>query len=212
MATFVISANAAVINVNIRNTGSPTTTTNPGYGLWGEGAKTWNVSQSSSGTDLVDSNNIDTTVDYAFTVWGNGNGNGSWGSDVLTNNGRYGANDNTTVHTLTLSQLNAGMDYELIFYFADNFPNQTMTAQGAGPDTFGESKITTGGTTYTEGDTGVFHYFNNVTADGSGDITVLASGAGYETITGFQLRAIPEPTTTALLGLGGLALILRRRK
>ena len=33
----------------------------------------------------------------------------------------------------------------------------------------------------------------------------------FDTITG-DFTAVPEPTTTALLGLGGLALILRRRK
>jgi len=34
---------------------------------------------------------------------------------------------------------------------------------------------------------------------------------GFDNITG-DFTAVPEPTTTALLGLGGLALILRRRK
>jgi hypothetical protein len=36
------------------------------------------------------------------------------------------------------------------------------------------------------------------------------SGEGY--FAGYTVAAVPEPTTTALLGLGGLALILRRRK
>jgi hypothetical protein len=35
---------------------------------------------------------------------------------------------------------------------------------------------------------------------------------GFDTITADFTAAVPEPTTTALLGLGGLALILRRRK
>ena len=39
-----------------------------------------------------------------------------------------------------------------------------------------------------------------------------SSGATIGTIDDFSLTTIPEPTTTALLGLGGLALILRRRK
>ncbi|BDS07209.1 hypothetical protein NT6N_22490 [Oceaniferula spumae] len=34
-------------------------------------------------------------------------------------------------------------------------------------------------------------------------------GGGF---TGFTIDAVPEPSTTALLGLGGLALIMRRRK
>tara|TARA_B110000908_G_scaffold168580_1_gene223789 strand:+ start:1860 stop:2567 length:708 start_codon:yes stop_codon:yes gene_type:complete len=204
------AAYAAVINFNVKS-GGPTTT-NPGYGLWGEGANTWNLSTSTSGTDLVDSGGNPTTVDYTLANWNSANGNGSWGPDDLTNYGRYGANDTPTVHTLTISQLDAGTDYELIFYFADNHPSETIFAQGAGPDTFGESKTTTGSTTYVEGSTGVFSYFNNVTADAGGNVLVQASGSGYETINGFQIRPIPEPTTTALLGLGGLALILRRRK
>ncbi|PQJ28541.1 PEP-CTERM sorting domain-containing protein, partial [Rubritalea profundi] len=151
----------------------------------------------------------------SFTGWTNSNSNLGWGPDDLTYQGKFGDDDNTTIHNLTISQLSAGQTYELIFYFSDAFPNETMTAEGAGPDTFGESKITTGGETYVEGAAaGIFSYFNNVTADGSGNIEVLASGSGRETITGFQLRAVavPEPSTTALLGLGGLALILRRRK
>ncbi len=38
------------------------------------------------------------------------------------------------------------------------------------------------------------------------------STTGASNNTGYQLTAVPEPSSTALLGLGGLALILRRRK
>ena len=34
----------------------------------------------------------------------------------------------------------------------------------------------------------------------------------FATVDNVNLTAVPEPTSTALLGLGGLALILRRRK
>jgi hypothetical protein len=64
----------------------------------------------------------------------------------------------------------------------------------------------------------VFHR-NTITADNSEFDGVQkirfdfgnteASGTGYSEIDVF---AVPEPSTTALLGLGGLALILRRRK
>lgn len=50
---------------------------------------------------------------------------------------------------------------------------------------------------------------------GSGYISDTTLGSlqdmGYITV-GFNFVAIPEPYTTVLLGLGGLALILRRRK
>jgi hypothetical protein len=57
--------------------------------------------------------------------------------------------------------------------------------------------------------------FNGLTPDGSGNITFDFNLGGDldAPINGFQLiETVPEPSTTALLGLGGLALILRRRK
>ena len=36
--------------------------------------------------------------------------------------------------------------------------------------------------------------------------------AGTTSIDNFSITAVPEPSSTALLGLGGLALIMRRRK
>lgn len=39
-----------------------------------------------------------------------------------------------------------------------------------------------------------------------------SNSGGQGQINAFQLRVIPEPSSTALLGLGGLALLLRRRK
>jgi hypothetical protein len=49
--------------------------------------------------------------------------------------------------------------------------------------------------------------FNQGTDLTAGNISVRIGAVGVT-----QITAIPEPTTTALLGLGGLALILRRRK
>ena len=39
-----------------------------------------------------------------------------------------------------------------------------------------------------------------------------ASPTGAGQINALQVRSIPEPSSTALLGLGGLALLLRRKK
>ncbi|MGB0774832.1 MAG: PEP-CTERM sorting domain-containing protein, partial [Akkermansiaceae bacterium] len=38
------------------------------------------------------------------------------------------------------------------------------------------------------------------------------SNDGYADLVSFSTTAVPEPSSTALLGLGGLALIMRRRK
>ena len=41
---------------------------------------------------------------------------------------------------------------------------------------------------------------------------IAAMSSSDLVINSVKLTQVPEPTTTALLGLGGLALILRRRK
>ena len=68
------------------------------------------------------------------------------------------------------------------------------------------------------GNLGLTAYNFNYSGDGSGDILFrvgpvnAGQGRFQGTIDDLSLSAVPEPTTTALLGLGGLALILRRRK
>ncbi len=54
--------------------------------------------------------------------------------------------------------------------------------------------------------------FNGLSSDGVNTLAFSMAGSTAP-INGFQLiETVPEPSTTALLGLGGLALILRRRK
>lgn len=61
--------------------------------------------------------------------------------------------------------------------------------------------------------------FNNsvisFTPDGGGNATVVLTSpqaSGFLTLSGIEVTSVPEPSGTALLGLGGLALILRRRR
>ncbi|BDS06612.1 hypothetical protein NT6N_16520 [Oceaniferula spumae] len=52
-----------------------------------------------------------------------------------------------------------------------------------------------------------------LTSDGSGVITGTATATGLEgNWAALTIESVPEPSSTALLGLGGLALILLRRK
>ena len=119
--------------------------------------------------------------------------------------------------TLTGPGVAASTDYILTFYAYDSGDATRRTgiagisgttgttlgpviSQGTGvPDTLDEYAVT-----------GTF------TSDGAGTLTFgidgLPGGGERTGINGFQLEAVPEPSTTALLGLGGLALILRRRK
>ncbi|MFC5050455.1 PEP-CTERM sorting domain-containing protein [Rubritalea spongiae] len=59
--------------------------------------------------------------------------------------------------------------------------------------------------------------FTNLSTDGSGNLVISTYDLNANTISTLSALtltavAVPEPSSTALLGLGGLALILRRRK
>jgi hypothetical protein len=82
-----------------------------------------------------------------------------------------------------------------------------LTIDGANTETLGAGTTFSGGAlTYSFDDAVTSaELFIGFEADGTGDHWTLDD-------VSFDGTAIPEPTTTALLGLGGLALILRRRK
>jgi hypothetical protein len=213
------AASAATINVNLLRSGAQSTTVNPGYGLWAEGGNTWNTGALSSGTSssYVDSGGNATTVALTLAMATSPvgtNQNTGFGSDALTDQGTYGGN-NGGVGTATISGLDMNQAYELLFYHAKNNVNETETANGVAPVDFTGSTTAANSSVYEDGfDTAVghFNYYSSVSADGGGNIVISMEGSGHETVTGFQIRSVPEPSSTALLGLGGLALMLRRRK
>jgi hypothetical protein len=71
-----------------------------------------------------------------------------------------------------------------------------------------------GALTFVEGDSHVL--FSGISG-GTGSITFSVTdsvdpNSANGVLSGLQIEEVPEPSTTALLGLGGLALIFRRRK
>jgi hypothetical protein len=125
----------------------------------------------------------------------------------LTEDFLYG----TVSLTLSGEGISANTDYEIKFWGYDagndvdfSFISTGTTTGTAGPIVNGvgaDNPVTFDDYTAT----GTF------TSNAAGELEIGVSGSN-PTLNGFQLTAVPEPTTTALLGLGGIALILRRRK
>lgn len=118
---------------------------------------------------------------------------------------------NADFATFTLTNLTAGDTYRIQFYFSDTRTvsgidlRQLHFDDGNGNDS----------TIFTRG-SGMSTYGTFV-ADGTGTQTINYTSdtpSGGVGLNGYVISTtpVPEPTSSALLGLGGLALILRRRK
>ena len=177
------------------------------------GNDTWNGSANNiingSLLSLKDSTDAATTVNVSWSGFGftynnypagrDGNpaANGPDGDGIFT------SSDNTSTGTVTISGLSVGGIYNL-------------TVIGAGA----ESDVHLNGaaeSTLLAAWTGTSpHYveFLNVAADVNGEIAFSVDGAASDAVGGFQITAVPEPSSAAaLFGVVGLcAVALRRRK
>lgn len=170
----------------------------------------------------IDATTSDSTVSLAGTVTvdlfdsaaGDNNGQGAPGSaGLLTLNSIFDPPANGG-GSITFSGLTMGQNYELQLVFSDTRSGSLGAtnidlwgnATGAGAAEHSTADISTAqlvtATFTADGTTQSFWTTQNTATVGSFD-----GGAAA-----LQLRAVPEPTSAALLGLGGLALILRRRK
>ncbi|MDA7506695.1 PEP-CTERM sorting domain-containing protein, partial [Akkermansiaceae bacterium] len=120
-------------------------------------------------------------------------------------------------------------------YWANDFNNQWGGAPFvgfAGPEYnlsgggVGGSSTANAVTSFVGGTSGTFSQTYDISGFGGGDFSIAdvsnvlavftvnadAVGDGAISIDNFNMTAVPEPSSTALLGLGGLALALRRRR
>ena len=122
--------------------------------------------------------------------------------------------------TMTISGLDITKNYNLALISGSNDAGgfgTDFTIIGEGTKTATAASISgtgNGALTFVEGDSHVL--FSGISG-GTGSITfsVTDSSVGANgVLSGLQIESVtvPEPSTTALLGLGGLALIFRRRK
>ena len=114
--------------------------------------------------------------------------------------------------TITITGLDTGLTYNLYSVSqggGSGFDSREDTHSVMGDVSYGSSTVNRGDARTT----GAFHTFLGVSPDVSGTIVFTTSGVGNNpAFNGLLIEAVPEPSSTALLGLGGLALILRRRK
>ncbi len=138
---------------------------------------------------------------YGFTT---GVSTGATGLDSLYANFSFNGGD------ITLGGLNSGDQYEIQVFFGDNRNGVTAARQMA----VGTAQPTFDATSSENGADGTW-VIGTFTADaGTQTFHSAFSGSSTTEVNAYQLRnvTVPEPSSTALLGLGGLALILRRRK
>ncbi len=126
-----------------------------------------------------------------------------------TNFGIYGAGTDIDIRTGPDSTP-AGLS--TLFFVAElNMTTETMTGY-INPtdlnDVSGTAASTMTDTTATWGD--MTHFVHSLGSTFAGSVDEIRIGTTMADVTPFT--AVPEPSSTALLGLGGIALILRRRK
>ena len=120
-------------------------------------------------------------------------------------------------------------------YWANDFNSQWGTAPFvgfSGPEYsisgggVGGSNTANAVTSFVGGTSGTFSQTYDISGFGGGDFSIAdvsnvlavftvnadAAGDGAISIDNFNMTAVPEPSSTALLGLGGLAFALRRRR
>ena len=219
LAATAMSASAATISVNFReNNANQLIASGTSAGLGSE--TNWNDGNGANGTvgSLVDSDGSTTT---ASVTWTSG---GTWGDASANTDANAGVGDGQMARGY-LDDGGAGADftvtgityasYQVVLYFA------TDTAGGIyRPVTINGSSFSTTGTKQQYGTQPNWDATNSLSTGTnlSGNLVVdslARNGAERASLAGFQIidtTPAPEPTSSVLLGLGGLALILRRRK
>ncbi len=152
---------------------------------------------------------------YGFLA-GKTTGNTDYNS--LLNSAAYGGGTGTVDMTLGGGNLVNGQQYEIQLWYVD--------VRTEGVDTramiFGDGEITESSVSVSSGIFGPSgtlgqYTIGTFTADGINQTLSLTPGVapnafGNSQLNAYQIRAVPEPSAASLVGLCGLALILRRRR
>lgn len=197
------TAFATVVSVDISGA------TYTGAGVLDTSSHTWLSKTSNGSTFSLDSQ----TVTLGLTNWF-ADGSADTAIDLFDH---YKHNNGTLTSVFSLSGLNNALVYDIVIYSAQNafggrggmFDLTTGSYAGLDPQT------TTGDqqSSFTEGVNYV--RYTGITAVG-GVISFNASNSpdGIAVMNGFEVSAVPEPSTYGLIGAGAIALVtaVRRRR
>ncbi|MBT7959782.1 MAG: PEP-CTERM sorting domain-containing protein [Akkermansiaceae bacterium] len=155
-----------------------------------------------------------------------GNSTGDAGLDNILNNHQtsYGSPTHPTEFEMSLTGLSIGQQYQIQLIGIHDLRSATSTRTYTLPDQTGVTPAYTGpqlargaggndgGGSGSAAGTVVGTFTAGAVTEVIWITNTVAPGGNDPGLSGYALRAIPEPSSAALLGLGGLALILRRRK
>ncbi|MGJ8655220.1 MAG: PEP-CTERM sorting domain-containing protein [Akkermansiaceae bacterium] len=127
-----------------------------------------------------------------------------------------GAAANGTIFQ-TISGLDIAQEYEVSFEVIRLFTGTDNTPTMAGTFASGGSTLGSGsGSDTTNGDGGTVATFRFTATEATGVLTFTdnsGGSAGIDTgLDNITITAVPEPSSTALLGLAGFTLLLRKRR
>lgn len=240
LATVTSVASAASISINFNSDRDANGVLGPGESAGAPGYVTtgWNnfdaIPSSASGitqtTADVDTPNVGalsndsgaavgTTISWtSVNAWNTNNGTGSGDNKLM--NGYIDNNAGGPVVTVDIAGVPYA-NYSVVAYFGSDGNDRTGTIGISGGDTFSYNTHSAQAGNFPDSylqttDTGAgnpdanFAVWENQTAS---DFTLtLTRGSSNSGMHGLQIIQIPEPTSVALLGLGGLGLLLRRRR
>lgn len=183
--------------------------------------RTWNTVGAAGATNLNDSTGAATTIDLSITALANagigGPFDGAAGPDPFDESGVFGDalfNGVTTPMQINFSGLAASTQY---IFTAINLRG---TSGRNGLFTIGDGVAVAPGTSSDIG-AGLVLQLNgpilsfNVTSSATGTIGLgygeETAGTGGALLNGLTITAVPEPSSAALLALGAVALLRRRR-